>query len=81
MSEDCGIIEKTGSWYYYNGDKLGQGRDTALDFLRSKDDLCAELKRKILGSLKGGKYDSEKFEQDSGEDAETADGTFPELQN
>lgn len=81
LSEDCGLIERSGSWYSYKGDRLGQGRDTVLELLRVKDDLYAELKGKILSSLKGGQYDSEKFEQDRGENAETADGTFPELQD
>lgn len=81
LSEDCGLIERSGSWYSYNGERLGQGRDNVLELLRAKDDLYAELKKRILCSLKGGQYDSEKFEQNSGENAETADGTFPELQD
>ena len=84
LSEDCGLIEKVGSYYNYNGERIGHGRDNVLEFLRAKDDLYTELKGKILNSLrgeKGGQYDSEKFEQDSGENTETTDNTFPELSN
>ncbi len=81
LSEDCGLIERLGSYYNYNGDRIGHGRDNVLEFLREKNDLYAELKGKILSSLKGGKYDSEKFEQDGVEVTETVNGTFPELQN
>ncbi len=41
------IIEKSGSWYAYNGDKIGQGKDNVREFLRSKPALAREIENKI----------------------------------
>lgn len=81
LSEDCGLVEKSGAWYSYNGERLGQGRDNTLDLIRSRKDLYSELRNRILDSLKGGKYESDKFEQNGEEDTGATDGTFPELQD
>ncbi|MCF0261368.1 MAG: recombinase RecA [Sphaerochaetaceae bacterium] len=45
------FIEKTGSWYSYNGDKIGQGRDNALAFLKQNPDLIAELESKLREAM------------------------------
>lgn len=37
------MIEKSGSWYSYNGEKIGQGRDKTLDFLKDNPDIVADL--------------------------------------
>ena len=41
------IIKKSGAWFYYNGDKLGQGRDKARQRLEDEPDLFAEIEGKI----------------------------------
>lgn len=43
----CNLIEKSGSWFSYNGEKIGQGRENALAFLRSDDAVSAELENKV----------------------------------
>ena len=45
-SED-GIIEKSGSWYSYNGEKIGQGRETVKALLKENTKLSNELENKI----------------------------------
>ena len=45
------FIEKTGSWYSYNGDKIGQGRDNALACLKQNPDLIAELESKLREAM------------------------------
>ena len=40
-------MEKSGSWYYYNGERVGQGRDNARKFLESNPQLLAEIEEKI----------------------------------
>lgn len=45
-SED-GIIEKSGSWYSYNGEKIGQGRETVKTLLKENTKLSNELENKI----------------------------------
>ncbi len=37
------IIDKQGSWYSYNGEKIGQGRDNAVDFLKKNTDLLSQI--------------------------------------
>jgi recombination protein RecA len=41
------IIEKSGAWYAYNGEKIGQGRDNAREFLRENPDLSYEIENKV----------------------------------
>jgi recombination protein RecA len=45
------IVEKSGSWYAYNGEKIGQGKDNAREFLRENPDLAREIENKIRESL------------------------------
>ena len=41
------IIEKSGSWYSYNGNRLGQGRDNIKEFLRKNPETAAEIEEKV----------------------------------
>jgi recombination protein RecA len=41
------ILEKSGAWYAYNGEKIGQGRDNAREFLRENPELAREIENKI----------------------------------
>ena len=45
------VVEKSGSWYAYNGEKIGQGKDNAREFLRENPDLAHEIENKIRESL------------------------------
>ena len=45
------IIEKSGAWYAYNGEKIGQGRDNAREFLRENPELAFEIENKVRESL------------------------------
>ncbi len=42
-----GIIEKSGAWYAYNGEKIGQGRENAKKYLQTCPEICAEIENKI----------------------------------
>jgi len=42
-----GVLEKTGAWYGYQGDRLGQGKDNSREFLRENRDLAREIEMKI----------------------------------
>ena len=44
---DCGIIVKSGAWYAYNGDKIGQGRENAKTYLRENPLVCEEVEAKV----------------------------------
>ena len=47
MSVDEGIVQKSGSWYTYEGERLGQGRDAAKQFLKENPALAQELDQKV----------------------------------
>ena len=44
-------MEKSGAWYAYNGEKIGQGRDNAREFLRENRALAHEIENKVRESL------------------------------
>ncbi|MFW6159525.1 MAG: recombinase RecA [Acidobacteriota bacterium] len=44
---DEGLIEKSGTWYSYKGERLGQGRDNVKNLLKEKPDLAAEIEREV----------------------------------
>ena len=45
---EAGLVRKSGAWYTYDGDQLGQGKENARAFLRDNPDLADELEKKIL---------------------------------
>ena len=48
LGETLGIVSKSGSWYGYNGLRLGQGKDNAKIYLKENPDIREEIKTKIL---------------------------------
>jgi len=46
-----GIVRKSGAWYTYEGDQLGQGKENARAFLRDNPDLANEIEKRILEKL------------------------------
>src|SRR5699024_74573 len=42
-----GLIQKSGSWFSYNDEKIGQGREKAIEFLRTNPDIAEDIDRKI----------------------------------
>jgi recombination protein RecA len=51
MGVDNGIVRKSGAWYTYEGDQLGQGKENARAFLRDNPDLSDEIEKKIKEKL------------------------------
>ena len=51
MGVDQAIIRKSGAWYTYEGDQLGQGKENARNFLRDNPDLADEIEKKIKEKL------------------------------
>ena len=47
LAADCGIVNKSGAWYAYNGDKIGQGRENAKIFLKEHTDICDEIEKQV----------------------------------
>ena len=45
------VVEKSGAWYAYNGEKIGQGKDNCREFLRENPALAVEIENKVRESL------------------------------
>jgi recombination protein RecA len=45
------IIEKSGAWYAYKGERIGQGKDNTRDYLREHPELSAEIEAKIRAAV------------------------------
>jgi recombination protein RecA len=54
-----GIVERSGAWYSYNGNRIGQGRDKVKEFLKENPEIAQEIEAKILEAY-GGKNKKEK---------------------
>lgn len=52
IGSDLGVIEKSGAWYSYNGQKIAQGKEKAREYLASNTEVCEEIEQKIR-ELKG----------------------------
>jgi len=46
-----GIVEKAGAWYSYHGDRVGQGKDNARNFLKENPDIAEDIERQIRDQL------------------------------
>ncbi len=51
MGVTARVLEKSGAWYAYKGEKIGQGRDNAREFLRENPELAREIENKVRESL------------------------------
>ena len=52
MGVELGIVQKSGSWFSYNGDKLGQGRDAVKQLMFDNPELAGEIEGKIRDKVK-----------------------------
>jgi recombination protein RecA len=51
IGSEAGIIEKSGAWYSYNGQRIGQGRENAKMFLKDNNGMMLEIEEKVKGVL------------------------------
>jgi recombination protein RecA len=51
MGVEARVIEKSGAWYAYNGEKIGQGKDNAREFLRENAPLAMEIENKVRAAM------------------------------
>ena len=68
MGVELGILEKSGAWFYYDGSRIGQGKDNARQFLESDPSLMAEIEAKI--KEKGVSAEAERDVDDEDDDEE-----------
>jgi len=63
MGVEQGILRKSGAWYTYEGDQLGQGKENARKFMRDNPDVANEVEKRIKDKLGiGAKLDAEEIE-------------------
>jgi recombination protein RecA len=51
MGVEAKVLEKSGSWYAYNGEKIGQGKDNAREFLKENPELAFEIENKVRAAV------------------------------
>ncbi|MCD8365000.1 MAG: recombinase RecA [Clostridiales bacterium] len=49
LAADIDVVNKSGAWYAYNGEKIGQGRENAKNYLAENPEICAEIEAKVRG--------------------------------
>ena len=62
LATDANIIEKSGAWYSYNGDKIGQGRENVKMLFKNTPDLALEIENKVREFYGIGKKNTKKKE-------------------
>ncbi len=62
LATDANIIEKSGAWYSYNGEKIGQGRENVKMLFKNTPDLSLEIENKVREFYGIGKKDTKKKE-------------------
>ena len=62
MAVNLDIIEKAGSWFSYNGERIGQGRENVKKYLKENPDILEEVETKVRDDF------AKAFEQSLGEE-------------
>lgn len=47
LAANCNVVQKSGAWYAYNGDKIGQGRENAKQYLKDNPEVMEEVETKV----------------------------------
>lgn len=71
------IINRSGAWFSYNGERLGQGRDNAKEFIRNNPDLKEELLKKIMENKDQLVMSSKKAKKEAAQKAALAEKAAP----
>ena len=51
LGVDKGVIEKSGAWFAYKGERMGQGRENVKQFLKDNSDICRKIEEELRKSL------------------------------
>jgi recombination protein RecA len=51
MGVEAKVLEKSGSWFAYKGEKIGQGKDNAREFLKENPELSVEIENKVRDAM------------------------------
>lgn len=72
IAAELGIVNKSGAWYAYNGEKIGQGRENAKQYLKENELICEEVEAKVREHFKPTAENAEEAEAKETEAKETA---------
>lgn len=61
IAAEMDVIQKGGSWYSYNGDRIGQGRDKVKEFLKEHPEITDEIYAKIMDKVNEEKLEKERL--------------------
>ena len=91
LGSEAKIVEKAGAWYSYNGERIGQGKDNARNFLKERPELAREIENKVrislgvpeLGAVKGAEAAAKKAggKDAPAKDAAVKDGPLKEMKD
>jgi recombination protein RecA len=79
LGVEHGFVRKSGSWYTYEGDQLGQGKENSRSFLKDNPQLCDEIEQKIKDKLGLGVVRSEAGEESQAPVVEPEDEVAKEV--
>ena len=68
MATELGILEKSGAWFYYDGNRIGQGKENARQFLESDPAMIAEIEEKIKAMGTPKEIDRDDMDDDDDEE-------------
>ena len=47
LASECNVVNKSGAWYSYNGERIGQGRENVKIFLKDHSEICEEIEKQV----------------------------------
>ena len=87
LGSEAGVIEKSGTWYSYDGEKIGQGKENAKQFLSERKDLASRIYRSIMEAsgvvkekMMEGKKEKKTTSENSSEDPQTTENSSEDPQ-
>ncbi len=63
LATDLEIVEKSGAWYSYKGEKIGQGRENSKNYLKTHQDVFEEISNRIRAKISGEEIQEEVQEE------------------
>ena len=72
---EAGIVEKAGSWFSYKGERIGQGRENAKEYLEDNPEVMKEIEDRLLESLK--ENGNSQFDGAVSDDGDSFPGDYP----
>jgi recombination protein RecA len=70
IAGDLDILQKSGSWYSYNGERIGQGKEKTVNYLQDKPEVVEQVRQRVIEAMKNA---PEKLGKGSSEEAETVE--------